>query len=249
MTIVLLHAYPLNGSMWQPQLAPLHAYAPVIALDYAGFGTSQWHLTATQPRSIDDLAVQLLAQLTQRGVEQFAVAGLSMGGYVALAMWRHAPTRIRGIAICNSRARADDDATKAVRTRNAQIARTDGATAIRDIMMPRLLSTYAPASVHAHVATMALQASPDALANAMEMIRDRPDASALLPTIQVPSLVIGATDDPIMSVEESQLVADALPNSQCVIVPQCGHISNLERPQLFNDALIRWLMRVSDYSA
>lgn len=96
---------------------------------------------------------------------------------------------------------------------------------------------------------MALQASPDALANAMEMIRDRPDASALLPTIQVPSLVIGATDDPIMSVEESQLVADALPNSQCVIVPQCGHISNLERPQLFNDALIRWLMRVSDYSA
>jgi pimeloyl-ACP methyl ester carboxylesterase len=136
-----------------------------------------------------------------------------------------------------------------VRTRNAQIARTDGAAAIRDIMMPRLLSAYAPATVHAHVATMALQASPDALANAMEMIRDRPDASALLPTIQVPSLVIGATDDPIIQVAESQSVADALPNSQCVIVPQCGHISNLERPQLFNDTLIRWLTRVSDYSA
>ncbi|MFM7680224.1 MAG: alpha/beta fold hydrolase [Roseiflexaceae bacterium] len=249
MTTVLLHAYPLNQHMWQPQRDSLATFGPVITLDYAGFGASHWDIAPRTPRRIDDVAQHILTELDQRGIDQFAVAGLSMGGYVALAMWRIAAARIRGIAICNSRARADDEATKAVRTRNAEIARTSGAVAIADIMMPRLLSAYAPASVVTQVRQMALQASPDALANAMEMIRDRPDASALLPTIQVPSLVIGATDDPIMPVTESQSVADALPNSQCVIVPQCGHISNLERPQVFNAALIRWLTRVSDYSA
>jgi pimeloyl-ACP methyl ester carboxylesterase len=249
MTIVLLHAYPLNQHMWQPQQDALTPFGPVIALDYAGFGTSHWEISPHTPRRIDDVAQHILTELEHRGINQFAVAGLSMGGYVALAMWRLAAARIRGIAICNSRARADDDATKAVRTRNAEIARTSGATAIAEIMMPRLLSPYATADVVTQVRQMALQASPAALANAMEMIRDRPDASTLLAQIQVPSLVIGATDDPIISIAESHHVATQLPNAQCVILQQCGHISNLERPQPFNDALTDWMMRVSDYSA
>lgn len=244
MTIVFLHAYPLNRTMWQAQLATFAAQTPIIALDYAGFGNSAWALAPDEPRHIADMANRILAQLDSMGVHQFAVAGMSMGGYVALALWRQAASRIRGIAICNSRAGGDDDASKAVRTRNAAIARQQGAQAIADIMMPRLLSEYASPAVRQHVYQMALHASPTALANAMEMIRDRPDASDLLPDITVPSLVIGATDDPIIPVSESQRVADALPNSQCVIIPACGHISNLERPAQFNDALARWMARI-----
>ena len=245
MTTVLLHAYPLNQSMWQPQLDALATFGPVVALDYAGFGTSHWDIAPHTPRRIDDVAQHILTELNHRGIDQFAVAGLSMGGYVALALWRLAAARIRGIAICNSRARADDDVTKAVRTRNAEIARANGATAIAEIMMPRLLSSYATADVVTHVRQMALQAPPTALANAMEMIRDRPDASALLAHIQVLSLVIGATDDPIISVAESQHVAAQLPDAQCVILHQCGHISNLERPHAFNEALTHWRSRIS----
>lgn len=245
MTLVLLHAYPLNRTMWQPQLTAFATRLPVVALDYAGFGLSQWHIAPHQPRRIDDMADLLLAELDRRGVHSFAVAGLSMGGYVALAMWRRAATRIRGIAICNSRASADDDTSKLARTRNAEIARSDGATAIADIMMPRLLSQYAAAEIQTQVRNMALQAQPDALANAMEMIRDRPDATDLLAHISVPSLVIGATDDPIIPASESARVAAALPHSHCVIIPQCGHISNLEQPQQFNHALDTWLARLS----
>lgn len=245
MTLVLLHAYPLNRSMWQPQIDALSAHHHVIALDYAGFGQSAWALAAHEPRRIDDMANRILAQLDSMGVNQFAVAGLSMGGYVALALWRQAATRIRGMAICNSRARADDEAGKAARTRNAAIARQDGARAIADIMMPRLLSTHAAPAVFQQVAHMALQAAPAALANAMEMIRDRPDARDMLATIHVASLVIGATDDPIIAVAESERDATALPNSQCVIIRDCGHISNLERPHQFNAALAGWLTRMS----
>lgn len=244
MTIVLLHAYPLNRTMWHAQIDTFGTQTQVIALDYAGFGNSAWAVAPHEPRRIDDMANRVVSQLDGMGVNQFAVAGMSMGGYVALALWRHAAARIRGIAICNSRARGDDDASKAVRTRNAAIARQDGAKAIADIMMPRLLSAHASPDVYQHVYQMALHASPTALANAMEMIRDRPDASDLLPGITVPSLVIGASDDPIIPVSESQLVADALPNSHCEIIPACGHISNLERPAQFNAALARWMARI-----
>lgn len=230
--------------MWQPQISALSAQHHVIALDYAGFGASRWDIAPHHPRRIDDMADLLLAELDQRGIHQFAVAGLSMGGYVALALWRRAAQRIQGIALCNSRASADDEAGKAARTRNAAIARSDGASAIADIMMPRLLSTHASPSLHAHVRELALHAPADALANAMEMIRDRPDARDMIATIHVPSLVIGASDDPIIAVAESERDAAALPNSQCVIMRDCGHISNLERPQQFNEALRTWLARI-----
>lgn len=243
-TVVLLHAYPLNRSMWQPQIEALGTTHHIVALDYAGFGTSHWHIAPDQPRRIDDMADMVLAALDAQGVDRFAVAGLSMGGYVALALWRRAAQRIRGMAICNSRASADDAAAQAVRTRNAEIARTNGATAIADIMMPRLLSAYASDAVRDHVYQLALQATPAALANAMEMIRDRPDSSALLRDMHIPSLVIGASDDPIIAADESRRVAAELPDSQCVILHQCGHISNLERPQQFNAALSGWLARI-----
>lgn len=243
--LLLLHAFPLNHTMWQPQIEALAPTVPLLALDYAGFGTSHWYpTTPPNPRHIDEVAANIIAELDRRGIAHVAVAGLSMGGYLALALWRIAPHRITGLAICNSRATGDDAAGKATRVRNAHIARDQGAAALTDAMMPRLLSQYASPALVQQVRDLGSQADPEVMANAMLMIAERPDATTLLPTITVPSLVIGATDDPIITVSDSQAVAGAIPNAHCTILPQCGHLSNLEYPTQFTAALQSWLERI-----
>jgi pimeloyl-ACP methyl ester carboxylesterase len=75
------------------------------------------------------------------------------------------------------------------------------------------------------------------------MMRERPDAMSLLPTITVPTIVIGATHDPIIPADESRAMADQIPHGQAVIIDEVGHLSNLERPDVFNAAIINWMQR------
>ena len=240
--LVLLHAFPLNQSMWQPQIAVLGHQYTVIAIDYAGFGRSTWEPQVTPgPHDIDDVARSIVDVLDELDIERAAVAGLSMGGYVALAMWRIAAERIERLAICNSRAGADDDTTKQARSRNAAMVLEQGAEALADAMLPRLLSAHAGPGMRRHVHALASSAQPRVSANALLMMRERPDATALLPHITVPTLVIGASDDPIIPAHESQQLASALPNSNAVIITESGHLSNLERPDVFNRALRDWM--------
>ena len=240
--LVLLHAFPLNQSMWQPQIAVLGHQYTVIAIDYAGFGRSTWEPQGTPgPHDIDDVARSIVDVLDELAVERAAVAGLSMGGYVALALWRIAAERIERLALCNSRAGADDETTKQARSRNAAMVLEQGAEALADAMLPRLLSAHAGAGMRRHVHTLAASAQPRVSANALLMMRERPDATALLPHITVPTLVVGASDDPIIPAHESQQLASALPNSNAVIIDEAGHLSNLERPDVFNRALRDWM--------
>ncbi|MEY3990144.1 MAG: hypothetical protein RI985_1225 [Chloroflexota bacterium] len=242
--LILLHAFPLNHQMWQPQLAVLGHRYHILAFDYAGFGASYWHpSTPADTTHIDALAQSLVDTLDEYQIETAAVAGLSMGGYLALALWRIAPHRINRLALCNTRAAADDDATKAARSRNAAIALEQGAEAIADLMLPRLLSEFTGNGIKRIVRDMAASAPSRTLANALLMMRERPDASALLPHITVPTLVIGATHDPIIPADESRAMAAQIPHGQAIIIDEVGHLSNLERPDLFNSAIINWMQR------
>ena len=240
--LVLLHAFPLNQSMWQPQIAVLGHQYTVIAIDYAGFGRSTWEPGGTPgAHDIDDVAQSITAVLDELDIERAAVAGLSMGGYVALALWRIAPQRVDRLALCNSRASADDEATKQARSRNAAMVLEQGAEALADAMLPRLLSQHAGTGMRRHVHTLAASAQPRVSANALLMMRERPDATPLLPQITVPTLVVGASDDPIIPAHESLQMATALPNGNAVIIAESGHLSNLERPDVFNRALRDWM--------
>ena len=240
--LVLLHAFPLNHQMWQPQIAQLGHRYTIIAVDYAGFGMSTWNPhTPASPQHIDDVARSIVAVIDELGHERVAVAGLSMGGYVALALWRIAAARIERLAICNSRANADDDATKQARSRNAAMVLEQGAEALADAMMPRLLSEHCGDGIRRYIHTLAASAQPTVSANALLMMRERPDAEGLLPHIHVPTVVIGATHDPIIPANESTQIATALPHGRAVIIADAGHLSNIEQPQHFNQALMEWM--------
>ena len=241
--LLFLHAFPLHHRMWEPQIAVLGHRYQIIAVDYAGFGRSEWEPLASVVPTIEQAAHGILDIIDQLDLDSVAMAGCSMGTYMALALYRLAPQRFNRIALCNARASADDDATKAVRTRNAHIARTEGIEPIVDQLMPRLLSSHVGAGIRRYVHTMALEASSDTVANALEMIRDRQDGRDLLAKMTIPTLVVGATDDPIMPVHESVALAKELPNSQIVVLQECGHLSNIEQPKRFNDALISWMQQ------
>lgn len=242
--LVLLHAFPLHHRMWEPQIAVLGHRYRIIAVDYAGFGRSHWEPVASVVPAIEQIAHGIIDIFDQLDLDEVSLAGCSMGSYLALACYRLAPQRFRRLALCNARASADDDATRAARTRNAAVARTEGNAALADLMLPRLLSEHAGPGIRRYVHTMALEAQPETLATALEMLRDRPDARDLLPNITVPTLVVGATDDPIMPVHESVALAKELPNSELVILQDCGHLSNIELPKPFNDAVLAWMKRV-----
>ena len=241
--LVLLHAFPLHHRMWEPQIAVLGHRYQIIAVDYAGFGRSHWEPLDSVVPAIEQVAHGIIDILDQLDLDDVALAGCSMGTYVALAMYRLAPQRFNRIALCNARASADDDATRAARTRNAAIARSDGVEAIAEMMLPRLLSTHVGPGIRRYVHTLATEAPAETLANALEMIRDRPDARSQLPQMTIPTLVVGATDDPIMPVHESIALAKELPHCQTVILQDCGHLSNIEQPKAFNDAIIAWMQQ------
>ena len=241
--LLLLHAFPLHHRMWEPQIAVLGHRYQIIAVDYAGFGRSHWEPLDSVVPAIEQVAHGILDILDQLDLDSVAMAGCSMGTYMALAMYRLAPQRFNRIALCNARASGDDDATKAARTRNAAIARSDGVEPIADMLLPRLLSSHVGQGIRRYVHTMALEASAETVAQGLEMIRDRPDCRDLLAQMTIPTLVVGATDDPIMPVHESIALAKDLPNSETLIMQDCGHLSNIEQPKVFNDALIAWMQR------
>ena len=134
--VLLLHAFPLNSGMWSRQIAALEKRHRVIAPDYRGLGRSG---ASAQPSTMDLLAQDVRALLAHLRVERAAVAGLSMGGYLAFELYRQAPALFRGLALCDTKAGADTDEGRAGREKFAQTAIEKGNGWVSDEMTPKLL--------------------------------------------------------------------------------------------------------------
>jgi 3-oxoadipate enol-lactonase len=235
--VLLIHAFPLNNTMWASQIAALSGKFRVIAPDIRGFGESQ----PASSWTLEQMADNLNECLDKLGVKDSAVVGVSMGGYIALAFWSKYPKRVRQLVLSNSRARADNDTEK--NARNDMIAAIEqSSTAILpDRMLPRLLQPNPPAGVVRNVRQMIESTSPAAAVYAVMAMRDRMDFSSMLHRIECPTMVITGENDVIIRMEDSRAVADAISGARFVTVPNSGHLSNLENPDAFNTALLSFL--------
>ena len=245
MPIVLVHGFPLDHSMWNAQIAALGERWHVIAPDLRGFGTSQVIAgTATMDAMADDLAALLDALAID---EPVVVVGLSMGGYVAFQFWRKYVERLRGLVLCDTRAAADTP--EAAQARHALVERLldEGMQVVVGAMLPKLL---APATLAGHSeAVEALRetmlANPaEGSAAALRGMAQRPDMTAELPKISLPTLVIVGQEDAISTVDEMRGIAKAIPESEFVVIPRCGHMTPMEHPLAFNEAIEQFLTRV-----
>jgi 3-oxoadipate enol-lactonase len=242
--VLLVHGYPLNRSMWDPQLGSLRAAgARVIAPDLRGFGASDAgpRGALTMEQHADDLAA-LLAALQIH--EPVVYCGLSMGGYVGLAFWRRHPERVRAFVFMDTRATADTEEGRQNRFALAERAEALGSPEpALETMLPRFFSpSMASGALPEQLATgMIRSSSARAVADGARGLAARPDSRDLLPTIDVPALVIVGEHDALTPPADSQLLAEGIPGARLVTIDQAGHMSNLENPEAVNSALLAFL--------
>jgi pimeloyl-ACP methyl ester carboxylesterase len=238
--LVLLHAFPLDRRMWLAQKDELAESARIIAPDLRGLGRSAELAPA---RSLDDHADDVAALLDKLRIERATIAGLSMGGYVALAFARRHAHRIARLALADTRSLPDSTEGRAARDQNIALVRTEGVAALVERMLPKLLSATASPDVVTRVRSLGNSQKPEGITAALAAMRDRPDSTAVLSTLSVPSTVIVGEVDAISLPDEARAMAALLPRAEVEVIPGVGHLSNLEAPDAFTTALRRLLGR------
>ena len=239
--LVLLHAFPLNASMWAPQREELASTARVICPDARGFGGSALPPDADPP-SLDALADDLAAILDARRIEvPVVLGGLSMGGYVAMAFWRRHRARVAALVLADTKASADTEATAANRERIAREVVAAGTSAqLVEEMLPLLLGKTTREQrphVYGRVKALIETAPPYAVAWAQRAMAARPDSFGDLRAVDVPTLVIVGAEDELSPPAEAQAIAAAIPGAELVTIDGAGHLSAMELPAAFNLAL------------
>ncbi|MFE4357808.1 alpha/beta fold hydrolase [Kitasatospora sp. NPDC056800] len=241
--LLLLHAFPLNASMWSSQLDALPGLtgdeARVLAPDQRGFGGTG--LGDDEP-SLDLVADDLALLLDAAGIERAVVAGLSMGGYAALALARRHPDRLAGLLLANTRATADTDAVRANRERVAAVV--TARDSVRLLLDERVAAgQLGPDSQHLveRVEAMVAAASPAAVAWAQRAMAARPDSLDVLAGLPVPVAVVAGAEDALVAPEEAEAMLRARPDAELTVLPRVGHLSALEAPEAF-DAVVRALL-------
>jgi 3-oxoadipate enol-lactonase len=239
--VVLIHGYPFNRSLWNEQVEVLSRHHRVIAPDLRGFGESDAAAgTATMNRMAQDVAL-LLDHLE---IARATIAGLSMGGYVALAFYKQFSSRVRALILADTRPQADSEEAKRTRMQQAEQALSDGMASIADAMLPKLLTPETVSKrpdIVKRVRDMMLKTKPEGAAAALRGMAERDDQTPLLAKISVPALILVGAEDAITPVADSEKMNQAIADSRLVVLANAGHVSNLERTEKFNEALLDFL--------
>lgn len=245
-TYVMLHAFPIGANQWEPQMRSVPAGWRLITPDLRGFGGS------TEPDSLSALAISDYAGdvadlLEELSISRAVIGGLSMGGYAALALLQSAPHLIEALVLADTRATADTPEGRANRRNMLALVDREGPSGVAREMMPKLLGKTTrelnPA-IEAQVRRLIKQQSPVAIRGAIHRMMHRPDSTALLSQVTVPTLVIVGEEDELTPPEESRRIAEAVAGATLVTIPAAGHLSNLEQPDAFNAALNGFLAKL-----
>lgn len=240
--VVFLHGFPHDRTLWSHQRVALAPRVRCIVPDLRGFGESTGVALA-----IDTFADDTVALLDHLDINEAVVCGLSMGGYIAMAMWRRHAARVRGLVLCDTRAGADSPEQRVARDALIATVQADGAAAFAESQLEKMVSsdTHAqrPDVVDTMRAMMARQ-SVSAIIGALQALRDRPDSRATIGSITVPTLVLVGENDALTPPAESQAItAMLLPqtSARVEIIAGAGHVSCIERPAAVTHALADFL--------
>jgi pimeloyl-ACP methyl ester carboxylesterase len=177
-------------------------------------------------------------------IEDAVVGGLSMGGYVAFALLRHAPSYVRGLILADTRSQADSPEGLDGRRRMLALVNERGVDAVADEMLPRLLgktTQSASREIVDRVRALIRSNSREAIAGGVRALMSRPDSTPQLASIRVPTLIIVGEEDGITPPSAAEDMQSRIPGAELVRISSAGHLSNLEQPTAFNGALARFL--------
>ena len=241
--LLLIHAFPVGLRLWEPVSIPAgwRAVAPALP----GFDGAD-----PPPRDstrLADYADAILAFMNQLRIDSAVIGGLSMGGYVTFALWRLDRLRWRGLVLADTRAGADSEQARAGREKLLQTIQARGTHGVADEMLPKLLSTTTRTErphLADHVRRLTERQTNEGLAGAVVRLRDRPDSTPLLAEIGVPVLLIVGEQDEVTPPPEAERMQAQLEHARLVRIPGAGHLSCLENPTAFSEALAAFLNEI-----
>jgi pimeloyl-ACP methyl ester carboxylesterase len=225
--LVLVPGLLCTGALWGPQIEALSDVAEITVADH------------TRHESMEAIARAILAQAPER----FALAGLSMGGYISYEVVRQAPERVTKLALLDTGSRADTPERSAGRRELIATAEREGARKAMEVLLPVLVhpDRLSDRPLVEKILQMGEDTGLDAFKRQQTAIMGRPDNRPFLPSIKCPTLVLVGQEDALTPVELSQEIAAGIPGARLEIIPHCGHLSTLEQPEAVNRALRAWL--------
>lgn len=245
-TLILIHAFPLSADMWLPQLAKVPQGWRFIAPDMRGFrGVGPAFEDAELAgATVDDYADDVLALMDHLDLDRAAVAGLSMGGYVAMAVAAKAPKRVSHLVLADTRMTADTPDGRAARDKMKADVERDGPRVVADAMLPKLIgeTTKVEQPDLADAVRHLIEVNrAEGIAGGIDALKSRPDRTDMLSSFASPTLVICGAEDVITPPADSEAMARTIPGATLAMIERAGHLSNLEQPAAFTAALQAFL--------
>ena len=244
--LLLIHGFPLSSELYKPQRAAFANRYRLITPDLRAMGRSD--VPTNGNYSMDVYADDLVALLDHLGISMITVAGLSMGGYIVFALMRRHPEHVKGVILMDTKAGPDTEEGRAGRRKMAEQARAEGAAAIADVMLPKMLTERTrneQPELAAFMRDMMAATPVEGIVGALDALANRPDSTDTLAQIQVPTLVIVGAEDTLIPPSEAEKIQAGISGSQLVVVNGAAHAANLERPDEVNQALESFLDQLS----
>jgi len=225
--VVLVAGLNCSARLYAEQVSALWRFGPVQIADH------------TRANSMDLIAAQILAAAPPR----FALAGLSMGGYLALTIVRLAPERVQKLALLDSSARPETPEQTERRKPQIALAENGRFAEVTALQFPWFVhrSRQGDEALRARVRLMAEETGAEVFLRQQQAIMTRPDARPLLARIKCPTLVLVGDGDELTPPALAQEIAAGVAGSRLVVVAECGHLSTMERPEAVNRALVEWM--------
>ena len=240
--VLLLHAFPLHSGQWEQQVDALKGRYRFIAPDLQGFGGSD---APEDPSaySMDVFADQAAAVLDEAGVTKATVVGLSIGGYIAFAFLRRHRDKVSALVLADTKSEADPPEGKEKRTNQQEQVRSEGTAGLIDALTGALIAEGTRNSKPDVVDRLRklMDNPPAGFIGALEAMKNRPDSTGELSSIDVPTLVIVGEADGITTPDNARSLHQNIGGSRLVVIPEVGHLSNLEAPEAFTAALDEFL--------
>jgi pimeloyl-ACP methyl ester carboxylesterase len=230
--LILMHAFPLDSSMYDRQFDAFIDRTRVLAPNFPGFGASE---PEGEVMTMDEAADRVVEEMDEAGIQKAVIAGVSMGGYALFPLWRRHRDRVDGLLLADTKPEPDDEAGKERRRGLANLMREKGVEALLEAPPP-LLSGNAPPELWDEVKAIIAKQPALSIAAAALGMAERPDSTDLLADIDVPTICVVGSEDPITPPEVVRNMATAI-GADYVEIPGAGHLSNLEAPEAFNQAL------------
>jgi pimeloyl-ACP methyl ester carboxylesterase len=232
LTVLLLHAFPLDSRMWEETRA---------RLEQAGYAVAAPDLPPAAEIGVEAWARRVLASVPG----DLVPVGISMGGYLAFELWRQAPERIRALVLADTKAGADAPQARQARDDTISLLGEEGFDPFWEALVPKLFAAGASPDVVESARAIASEQPLTPLVTALETLRDRPDSHPTLPSINVPVLVVVGEEDELTPQSDADELEEQIRRARLIRIPGAGHLTPLERPDEFNEALLAFLQEVA----